>query len=130
VTNQATDAEHTGTHGQRVSGPLMRSDKIGEFLIRLYWTPEDARVLWVDFEVAELADVDDETRFGNHPLLAHGFVKSDGGTQFQMPHVHASTAADLRRQFEGVIAARDLAGQCMTGAPNEFNFDKAPGPTT
>lgn len=124
-----------------VSGPRRVTKQIGAedgllgaFTLVLYWDPtEDDTVLWVDFELFEITWRDDDGGFGysrrdarslpDHvtaldeaECAAHGFVKWDGCTQFDIGAVHVDSRAGLLQLLNAIETAREECALEMPGS--------------
>lgn len=121
------------------SGPLQRTEKIGSglgsFTVRLYWTPQDGSVMWVDFELfactATSMDGKDEyfqrrdaingwdtvSDLDHAECAAHGYVKWDGCMEFDIEHTHVCSGSQLHELFSAVEQTRRLCAASMPGQP-------------
>ena len=105
-----------------------------EFLIRLFPRFEQDEVMGVGFCVYQVVWIDCEnperserayTRMGavdpldvvtdpaEAEIVARGFVKWDGCTQFDVEDVHVDSAALLRAFFDAILEARKLCAEMM-----------------
>lgn len=136
-----SDEKRTGHLQQWVSGPRRSTEQIldehgllGSFTLVLYWKPADNgdRVYWVDFELFEVTGVPhpegkpaEYQRRGadTSPDLvrdldeaestAHGFVKWDGCTQFDVESVHVDSKRELDRLLAAIGEARRRCALAM-----------------
>lgn len=108
-----------------------------EFHVRIWAdTWDDGQTGWVDFEIFEVIGHDGthenpgpkffnkrDSRTSPNPaysyddaeVIAEGFVKFDGCTQFNMGHVHVDSREQLEMLFKAIEKARELAADEMPG---------------
>jgi hypothetical protein len=111
-------------------------DREDEFHIRIWGDEHENGITWIDFEVFEVEGVDrfepaagtprlfqEKGATSNYPgtsdlataePVAHGFVKWDGCTQFDMD-AHVDGREQLEALFKAVCHARKLAAEAMPG---------------
>lgn len=116
-----------------VLGELFKTE--GEYHVRLFADAnEEGRTHWVDFQIFEVIgyDSDGEKRkffnrkdaqslpdpvysYDEAEVVAEGFVKWDGCTQFDVGSVHVDSKEQLRALFVAIEKARELAADEMPG---------------
>lgn len=89
------------------------------YTIKLFGDANDGRLTWVDFQVIELREPTD------HLVVAEGFLKWDGCTQFRSDHVHVDDVVELEQFLAAIREARRLAAEAI-GEEYDLSDEYAP----